>query len=104
MELSDLTYYNNQLLTFDDRTGIVYEVDAERSQVPCLGFFLFFFFFFFLYSTILPSYNICSLIHIYFKLRQLQGIFLWMATVGIARASSANGQQSKTVRIIIIHI
>lgn len=32
MELSDLTYYNNQLLTFDDRTGIVYEVDAEKSQ------------------------------------------------------------------------
>jgi len=33
MELSDLTYFNNQLFTFDDRTGIVYEVDAERSQV-----------------------------------------------------------------------
>jgi len=32
MELSDLTYYNNQLLSFDDRTGIVYEVDAEKSQ------------------------------------------------------------------------
>lgn len=33
MELSDLTFFNNQLLTFDDRTGIVYEVDAEKSQV-----------------------------------------------------------------------
>jgi len=32
MELSDLTYYNNQLLSFDDRTGIVYEVDVEKSQ------------------------------------------------------------------------
>jgi len=33
MELSDLTYFNNQLLTCDDRIGIVYEVDAEKSQV-----------------------------------------------------------------------
>lgn len=32
MELSDLTYFNNQLLTFDDRTGIVYEIDKEKSQ------------------------------------------------------------------------
>lgn len=31
MELSDLTYFNNQLLTFDDRTGIVYEVDLETN-------------------------------------------------------------------------
>lgn len=33
MELSDLTYFNNHLYSFDDRTGIVYEVDSERSQV-----------------------------------------------------------------------
>lgn len=31
MELSDLTYFNNQLLTCDDRIGIVYELDTERS-------------------------------------------------------------------------
>lgn len=33
MELSDLTFYNNQLFSFDDRTGIVYEIDAEKEQV-----------------------------------------------------------------------
>lgn len=33
MELSDLTYYNNQLFSFDDRTGIVYEIDPEKSLV-----------------------------------------------------------------------
>jgi len=33
MELSDLTFFNNNLYSFDDRTGIVYEIDAERSQV-----------------------------------------------------------------------
>jgi len=33
MELSDLTFFNNQLLTFDDRTGIVYEIDIEKTQV-----------------------------------------------------------------------
>lgn len=33
MELSDLTYFNNHLYSFDDRTGIVYEIDSERSQV-----------------------------------------------------------------------
>eukprot|EP00026_Physarum_polycephalum_P009378 Phypoly_transcript_09499.p1 GENE.Phypoly_transcript_09499~~Phypoly_transcript_09499.p1 ORF type:complete len:360 (+),score=24.14 Phypoly_transcript_09499:141-1220(+) len=33
MELSDLTYFNNQLFSFDDRTGIVYEIDCEKSQV-----------------------------------------------------------------------
>jgi len=32
MELSDLTFFNNQLLTCDDRIGIIYEVDAERYQ------------------------------------------------------------------------
>lgn len=31
MELSDLTYFNNQLLTCDDRIGIIYELDTERS-------------------------------------------------------------------------
>jgi len=32
MELSDLTYFENRLLSFDDRTGIVYEIDAKKSQ------------------------------------------------------------------------
>lgn len=44
MELSDLTFFNNNLYSFDDRTGIVYEIDAERSQVwnlcPIKGLFL----------------------------------------------------------------
>jgi soluble calcium-activated nucleotidase 1 len=33
MELSDLTFYNNRLFSFDDRTGIVYEIDSENMQV-----------------------------------------------------------------------
>jgi len=33
MELSELVYFNNQLLTCDDRTGIVFEVDIEKGQV-----------------------------------------------------------------------
>eukprot|EP01095_Lingulamoeba_sp_RSL-Kostka_P012176 TRINITY_DN4780_c1_g1_i4.p1 TRINITY_DN4780_c1_g1~~TRINITY_DN4780_c1_g1_i4.p1 ORF type:complete len:363 (+),score=110.71 TRINITY_DN4780_c1_g1_i4:1204-2292(+) len=33
MELSDLCYFNNKLYTFDDRTGIVYEI-TEESIVP----------------------------------------------------------------------
>lgn len=33
MELSDLTYFNQRLYSFDDRTGIVYEIDADKSQV-----------------------------------------------------------------------
>jgi len=33
MELSDLTHFNGKLYTFDDRTGIVFEVDAANEQV-----------------------------------------------------------------------
>lgn len=33
MELSDLTFFNNALYSFDDRTGIVYEIDAEKELV-----------------------------------------------------------------------
>lgn len=33
MELSDLTYFNGKLYTFDDRTGIVFEVDREKQRV-----------------------------------------------------------------------
>lgn len=32
MELSDLTFFNNNLYSFDDRTGIVYEIDIEKEQ------------------------------------------------------------------------
>jgi len=31
MELSDLVYYNHQLLTFDDRTGIVYAIEDDNA-------------------------------------------------------------------------
>jgi len=30
MELSELTFFNEQLLTFDDRTGIVYFIESEK--------------------------------------------------------------------------
>jgi len=33
MELSDLAYFNGKLYTFDDRTGIVFEVDIQGKQV-----------------------------------------------------------------------
>eukprot|EP01111_Echinosteliopsis_oligospora_P009692 TRINITY_DN2883_c0_g1_i1.p1 TRINITY_DN2883_c0_g1~~TRINITY_DN2883_c0_g1_i1.p1 ORF type:complete len:356 (-),score=68.27 TRINITY_DN2883_c0_g1_i1:39-1106(-) len=33
MELSDLTYWNGQLWSFDDRTGVVYAVDAAHERV-----------------------------------------------------------------------
>eukprot|EP01096_Ripella_sp_DP13-Kostka_P012535 TRINITY_DN5281_c0_g1_i1.p1 TRINITY_DN5281_c0_g1~~TRINITY_DN5281_c0_g1_i1.p1 ORF type:complete len:387 (-),score=115.84 TRINITY_DN5281_c0_g1_i1:24-1040(-) len=33
MELSDLCYFNNMLLTFDDRSGIVFEVNAAMKEV-----------------------------------------------------------------------
>eukprot|EP01105_Mastigella_eilhardi_P028999 TRINITY_DN999_c0_g1_i1.p2 TRINITY_DN999_c0_g1~~TRINITY_DN999_c0_g1_i1.p2 ORF type:complete len:413 (-),score=118.17 TRINITY_DN999_c0_g1_i1:2320-3501(-) len=32
MELSELAYFNNRLLAFDDRTGIVFEVDADAQK------------------------------------------------------------------------
>jgi len=32
MELSDLAFFNNTLYTFDDRTGIVFEVDIDDQQ------------------------------------------------------------------------
>jgi soluble calcium-activated nucleotidase 1 len=33
MELSELVFYNNQLLTCDDRTGILFELDIEQGLV-----------------------------------------------------------------------
>jgi len=33
MELSDLAYFNGNLYTFDDRTGIVFRVDKENERV-----------------------------------------------------------------------
>jgi len=33
MELSDLAFFNGRLYTFDDRTGIVFEVDTHKGQV-----------------------------------------------------------------------
>jgi len=33
MELSDLTYWNGQLWSFDDRTGVVYGVDPSHERV-----------------------------------------------------------------------
>lgn len=33
MELSDLAFFNSKLYTFDDRTGIVFEVDSENERV-----------------------------------------------------------------------
>jgi len=33
MELSDLVHFNNRLLSFCDRTGIVFQIDAEKGEV-----------------------------------------------------------------------
>jgi soluble calcium-activated nucleotidase 1 len=34
MELSDLTVYNGNLLTVDDRTGIVYQISQNHKMFP----------------------------------------------------------------------
>lgn len=34
MELSELVVFDGRLLTFDDRTGIVYEIVNEQKMVP----------------------------------------------------------------------
>jgi soluble calcium-activated nucleotidase 1 len=34
MELSDLVAFNGKLLTVDDRTGIVYEINQKREAIP----------------------------------------------------------------------
>jgi soluble calcium-activated nucleotidase 1 len=34
MELSDLVYFNGRLYTFDDRTGIVFQVDKAHGAIP----------------------------------------------------------------------
>eukprot|EP01059_Diplonema_ambulator_P027650 TRINITY_DN4603_c0_g1_i1.p1 TRINITY_DN4603_c0_g1~~TRINITY_DN4603_c0_g1_i1.p1 ORF type:complete len:356 (+),score=69.53 TRINITY_DN4603_c0_g1_i1:102-1070(+) len=34
MELSELVVYNNKLYTFDDRTGLMFEIDSKRKVIP----------------------------------------------------------------------